>query len=1171
MNKKNFGSVAKTAVLSVLLILVLGLGGVLAACKKSATVTLDITEKTMYVADSFKLTATTDDENADITWSTGNEGVATVKRGTVTAVAAGEAVITATLDNGASASCTVTVLDRTVTISEAEKTVDYDLLGEDKAITLTATSTDGGAVEWESSNPDIAVVSGGVVAFMPPKAKTARVTVTARRGAASASCVITVTSPSIPDDYYVLAKETNANVVANPGTWFYHADGNEGSDYGFKRAPAYGNGGLTAELDKFPSVADKKYFRFRYQPDLPEGTEYTVKLKLTVNVDGEAEAGTHSNYGGTSVFKVKAGSVREIVYCGTVNSSEPFHINLRKAEVAAAGSVSFAITDIVVKRYEKGDEENGNDSLYDLVRGDTATTCKNAGKWYYMINPVNAGSADFTEASYDNGVVTLAMAAALTGTDHQLRIRPDFAAGTRVIAVFTVSLSAPGEVAYGLNNASVREKLVFGEGGQAVGSEQRITAEFTVSDTVPFVIWISPAEGAGALTMTVSEISFGEKPPETYNVSFDSKGGSPVEAAAVTEGGAISEPAAPVYEGHKFVGWYLAEDCSGAAVAFPYTPEGSVTLYAKWLKLYTVAFNSNGGSAVEAITDIPEGASVTLPSPVLEGYNFLGWYESEDAEVRVSTSYAPTSDITLIAKWAEVTVPTYTVTYNTMGGEAVEAETVLEGEGIALPAAPVYAGHIFDGWYLSEDYSGDRLSGTFTPEGDTTLYAKWLKLYTVTFNSNGGSAVEQEEVTEGEALAEPEGPVLEGFVFGGWYDNEELNGEALSFPYTPQSSVTLYARWLSIYTVSYSLGYNGAPLKAADRVVEGSALSTDNPSRKGFDFAGWYDNAELSGEALADGYIPSADITLYASWSAQTEYKLEKGDYGTVNKNRDAWYYNLQGTQASATITSASYSNGAIDFAVTGAKQQSSVGSNAIQLRYLPDFAGNTKYIVTLKVTVSMDGLIKLAPDNKGQSQSIRAGVETVLTFGGEVEWNDSDKLYRPLLIQFYPAENGDAAIRVTDISLGAAGKDLYAMEYGLNGAVCGDPGTWYWFAGTKAHVSSAVYSGGAMSLTCINMDASAYCLRYQPEAFSEAGARAYSVSFKVKLSGGLDVRNYITVDGGAAQMTFSEADEEGFVAVTAPYTLKDGTAYYIQFQDKSGSTSSVTMTVKDVVFTAAQ
>ncbi|HHX86777.1 MAG TPA: InlB B-repeat-containing protein [Firmicutes bacterium] len=72
---------------------------------------------------------------------------------------------------------------------------------------------------------------------------------------------------------------------------------------------------------------------------------------------------------------------------------------------------------------------------------------------------------------------------------------------------------------------------------------------------------------------------------------------------------------------------------------------------------YTVTFNSNGGSAVDPITGVTEGETVTLPAdPTKEGHTFLGWFIDEETPFTAETPV--TEDITVYAKWeAEEVIP----------------------------------------------------------------------------------------------------------------------------------------------------------------------------------------------------------------------------------------------------------------------------------------------------------------------------------------------------------------------------------------------------------------------------------------------------------------------------------------------------------------------------------
>lgn len=64
---------------------------------------------------------------------------------------------------------------------------------------------------------------------------------------------------------------------------------------------------------------------------------------------------------------------------------------------------------------------------------------------------------------------------------------------------------------------------------------------------------------------------------------------------------------------------------------------------------YTITFDSAGGSAVSPRQVAVGDAYGELPTPVKEGYTFLGWY---DGTTRVTESTVPTKDVTLRAEWS---------------------------------------------------------------------------------------------------------------------------------------------------------------------------------------------------------------------------------------------------------------------------------------------------------------------------------------------------------------------------------------------------------------------------------------------------------------------------------------------------------------------------------------
>ena len=76
-------------------------------------------------------------------------------------------------------------------------------------------------------------------------------------------------------------------------------------------------------------------------------------------------------------------------------------------------------------------------------------------------------------------------------------------------------------------------------------------------------------------------------------------------------------------------------------------------------------------------------------------------------------------------------------------------------------------------------------------------------VYTVSFNSNGGSDVPSQEIIKNEKATEPQAPTKEGYEFVGWY----VGTEKWSFlSDTVTADTTLEAKWNAIeYKITYEL------------------------------------------------------------------------------------------------------------------------------------------------------------------------------------------------------------------------------------------------------------------------------------------------------------------------------------------------------------------------------
>lgn len=145
---------------------------------------------------------------------------------------------------------------------------------------------------------------------------------------------------------------------------------------------------------------------------------------------------------------------------------------------------------------------------------------------------------------------------------------------------------------------------------------------------------------------------------------------------------------------------------------------------------------------------------------------------------------------------------TYTVTFNSQGGSAVSPITgITPGTKITKPADPTRTGYTFDGWHKEAALTNKWDFANDTVTQDITLYAKWLAnvgtTYTVTFNSQGGSAVSQiTGVLSGAKITRPADPTRAGYTFGGWYKETALTNIWDFANDTITQNISLYARWI---------------------------------------------------------------------------------------------------------------------------------------------------------------------------------------------------------------------------------------------------------------------------------------------------------------------------------------------------------------------------------------
>ena len=225
------------------------------------------------------------------------------------------------------------------------------------------------------------------------------------------------------------------------------------------------------------------------------------------------------------------------------------------------------------------------------------------------------------------------------------------------------------------------------------------------------------------------------------------------------------------------------------------------------------------------------GAASMNESLTISGKAITGWYEDgridEAGNVIENTRYTvnPYSNVTdlsstyntvsfnnvlyLIAAHGQ----SFTLTYDkncddTVSGMPdsesydITGDTAGESHTFTLSTnEPAREGYTFKGWSLAAGSTETVTEATAynTEEGkcSVTVYAVWEIIpntFTVTFNTNGGSAIDPLIVEEGNKATRPADPTRSGYTFSGWYSDSALTG-AFDFDTAITSDITLYAKW----------------------------------------------------------------------------------------------------------------------------------------------------------------------------------------------------------------------------------------------------------------------------------------------------------------------------------------------------------------------------------------
>jgi len=316
---------------------------------------------------------------------------------------------------------------------------------------------------------------------------------------------------------------------------------------------------------------------------------------------------------------------------------------------------------------------------------------------------------------------------------------------------------------------------------------------------------------------------------------------------------------APVATGYTFLGWTsekLGIDVVTENLSIPKNTIDTVDLTAHWkINKYTITFDTDGGSSVGPITQDYNTEVAEPEEPTKEGYTFGKWVDDRGQEVTFPMDM-PAKDVTIKATW---TINQYTITFDTVGGTAIAPIKQDYNTTVTAPADPTKTGYTFDGW--------DKEIPATMPAENVTIKAQWtINQYTITFDTDGGSAVAAITQDYNTAVTAPTAPTKTGYTFAGWDAEIPAN--------MPAENVTITAKWnINQYTITFDTA-GGSDVAPITQDYATAVTAPANPTKTGYTFAGW--------DKAIPATIPAENVTITAQWTINQYTIIFDTDGGTA-------------------------------------------------------------------------------------------------------------------------------------------------------------------------------------------------------------------------------------------------------------------------------------------------
>lgn len=319
--------------------------------------------------------------------------------------------------------------------------------------------------------------------------------------------------------------------------------------------------------------------------------------------------------------------------------------------------------------------------------------------------------------------------------------------------------------------------------------------------------------------------------------------------------------------------------------------------------VYTVHFDATGGNVETQDKSVTVNAQYgDLPVPSRSGYTFEGWYTAADGgnHVTATTTVNINADQTLYAHWSSKTDTLYTVKHyqqNVNNDDYTLEEKVTASGTTGATLTLENLKKTYTGFKYLEGKVGEKIETKTTILADGSrvikLYYK-RQTYTVTLNEGTGiNTVTGTGTYKYGKSVTINAKLKDGYSWVNWTGPSTLNNRETTIT-IGTSNVTYTANGEAIkYTISYNLnGGSDSTANPTEYYVTSNEITLNNPTKKGYTFAGWKGTGLSSATKtvkIAQGSINNR--TYEATWEIDTNYIKNNTLPNAMSESELGWSY----------------------------------------------------------------------------------------------------------------------------------------------------------------------------------------------------------------------------------------------------------------------------------------